>query len=56
MLSLNECRRIIDEYEIKLTDEELTTLRDWLYHTANNAIEIVEQRESKVQNHKDKGS
>ena len=44
MLSLNECRKIIEEYNITITDEELTAVRDWLYHTADIAIEIVEQR------------
>ncbi|MBL0046887.1 MAG: hypothetical protein IPP32_02150 [Bacteroidetes bacterium] len=48
MLSLNECRKIIEEYEIELTDEELAAVRDWLYHTADTAIEIVEQRENEV--------
>ncbi len=46
MLSLNECRKIIEEYNITITDEELTAVRDWLYHTADSAIEIVEQREA----------
>ena len=48
MLSLNECRKIIEEYEIELTDEELAAVRDWLYHTADIAIAIVEQRENEV--------
>ena len=50
MLSLNECRKIIEEYKLTLSDDELTTLRDWIYHTVGNAIEIVEQRENEVLN------
>ena len=35
---------------LTLSDDELTTLRDWIYHTVGNAIEIVEQRENEVLN------
>lgn len=44
MLTIGECRKIMEEYQIELTDEEIATIRDWLYYTVDIVIEIVEKR------------
>ncbi len=41
MLSLKECRKLLDADSRGLTDEEVIKIRDWTYRLADSAIEIV---------------
>lgn len=44
MLTIQECRKITNEFKIELSNEEILKMRDWLYHTVDIAIEIIEQK------------
>jgi hypothetical protein len=43
MLSLEECRSILDEDSKDYSDEELKLIRDWLYHIAEIAIDASQK-------------
>ena len=47
MLSLNECKKILNEEENKYTDEQIILIRDWLYHMADIALDSLDQEEDK---------
>ena len=54
MLSLKECRKLLDADSRCLTDEEVIKIRDWTYRLADSAIEIVlkENKENSVKGKK----
>jgi hypothetical protein len=43
MLTLKECKRILDNEAIGLTDEEIILIRDWLSNIADIAIESLDK-------------
>ena len=52
MLTLNECKEILNEEENNYTDEQIILIRDWLYHMADIAIDSLEQKENKQINNR----
>jgi hypothetical protein len=51
VISLEKCREIMKENGIEYTDEELLTLRDFLYRLfeiSNSHYERIKEREAKV--------
>ena len=53
MLSLEECKKIINAGEMQFTDEEVIQIRDFLYELVQIAIEAKayqrQQRKEKIQ-------
>lgn len=47
MLTLKECRKILEVNETELTDAEVLQMRDWLYHIAEIAIDAMEEKRAK---------
>ena len=47
MLTLNQCKKILNENENLYTDEEIILIRDWLYRIADIAINSSEASEEK---------
>lgn len=45
MLSLKECKKILNN---DLTDEQIIVLRDWMYHMADIAIEVQNDKVQKT--------
>ncbi len=52
MLTLNECKEILNEEENNYTDEQIILIRDWLYHMADIALDSLEQEENKQINNR----
>ena len=52
MLSLNECKKILEEYDYHLEDEEIIQLRDFLSRLAraqlNNEIRVRKDEKSDI--------
>ena len=53
MLTVNECREILEQDAEGLTDEEVIQIRDWLSMMADIAIESVEKSRAEKENKKD---
>jgi hypothetical protein len=47
MLTIKQCRELLQEEEKGLTDEEIIIIRDWLMSLADIAIEITENKRIK---------
>jgi hypothetical protein len=47
MLTIKQCRELLQEEEKQLTDEEIIIIRDWLMSLADIAIEITETKRIK---------
>lgn len=43
MLTIKECKRILDNEAMGLTDEEIILIRDWLSNLADFAIESMDK-------------
>ncbi len=43
MLSLNDCKKILNDGDEFYNDEEIILIRDWLAHMADIAIESMEK-------------
>ncbi len=52
MLTVNECREILEQDAEGLTDEEVIQIRDWLSMMADIAIETVEKSREEKENRK----
>jgi hypothetical protein len=52
MLTVKECREILEQDAEGLTDEEVIQIRDWLSIMADIAIESVEKSRAKKENKK----
>ena len=52
MLTLNECKEILNEEENNYTDEQIILIRDWLYYMADIALDSLEQEENKQINNR----
>lgn len=52
MLTVKECREILEQDAEGLTDEEVIQIRDWLSMMADIAIESVEKSRAKKENNK----
>ena len=48
MLTLNECKKILNQDGILYTDEEVILIRDWMYHMADIAIDVIEQENEDI--------
>jgi hypothetical protein len=46
MLTIKQCRELLQEEEKELTDEEIIIIRDWLMIMADIAIEITENNKN----------
>lgn len=53
MLTVKECREILEQDAEGLTDEEVIQIRDWLSMMVDIAIESVEKSRAEKQNKKD---
>jgi hypothetical protein len=53
MLTVKECREILEQDAEGLTDEEVIQIRDWLSMMADIAIESVEKSRAEKENKKD---
>ena len=53
MLTLKECREILEQDAEGLTDEEVIQIRDWLSMMADIAIELVEKSRAEKETKKD---
>ena len=53
MLTVKECREILEQDAEGLTDEEVIQIRDWLSMMADIAIESVEKSKAEKENKKD---
>ena len=53
MLTVKECREILEHDAEGLTDEEVIQIRDWLSMMADIAIESVEKSRAEKENKKD---
>ena len=53
MLTVKECREILEQDAEGLTEEELIQIRDWLSMMADIAIESVEKSRAEKENKKD---
>lgn len=53
MLTVKECREILEQDAEGLTDEEVIQIRDWLAMMADIAIESVERSRAEKENKKD---
>ena len=53
MLTVKECREILEQDAEGLTDEEVIQVRDWLSMMADIAIESVEKSRAEKENKKD---
>ena len=47
MLTVKQCRELLQQNEKELTDEEIIIIRDWLMSLADIAIEITENKRIK---------
>ena len=47
MLTVKQCRELLQQNEKALTDEEIIIIRDWLMSLADIAIEITENKRIK---------
>jgi len=52
MLTIKECREILEQDAEGLTDEEVIQIRDWLSMMADIAIESVEKSREERENRK----
>ena len=52
MLTVKECREILEQDAEGLTDEEVIQIRDWLSMMADIAIESVEKSRAEKENKK----
>jgi len=52
MLTIKECREILEQDAEGLTDEEVIQMRDWLSMMADIAIESVEKSREEKENRK----
>ena len=52
MLTVKECREILEQDAEGLTDEEVIQIRDWLSMMADIAIESVEKSSAEKENRK----
>ncbi len=52
MLTIKECREILEQDADGLTDEEVIQIRDWLSMMADIAIESVERRHAEKEKKK----
>jgi hypothetical protein len=52
MLTVKECREILEQDAEGLTDEEVIQIRDWLSMMADIAIESVDKSRAKKENKK----
>ena len=43
MLTIKECKKILDNEAIELTDEEIILIRDWLSNLADITIESLDK-------------
>lgn len=50
MLTVKECREILEQDAEGLTDEEVIQIRDWLSMMADIAIESVEKSRAEIEN------
>ena len=50
MVSPNEVKKILEEYDIELTEEELIYMRDWLSNFVDIAIEVMEKKRTDQRN------
>jgi hypothetical protein len=53
MLTVKECREILEQDAEGLTDEEVIQIRDWLSMMADIAIESVAKSRAEKENKKD---
>jgi hypothetical protein len=53
MLTVKECREILEQDAEGLTDEEVIQIRDWLSMMADIDIESVEKSRAEKENKKD---
>ena len=53
MLTVKECREILEQDAEGLTDEEVIQIRDWLSMMADIAIESVEKSRAEKESKKD---
>lgn len=47
-LSLTTCKKILNKDGLNYTDEEIILIRDWLYHMAEIAIDVLDEKETKI--------
>lgn len=52
MLTVKQCRDILEDEAEGLTDEQIILIRNWLSELADIAIESMEKNDSKCNNNK----
>lgn len=52
MLTINECRALLEADKDELSDEEIRRIRDWMYHMADIAIDAWNIENTKEEQNK----